>query len=538
MKYIFTIEAGDSKLAFDCNNDYYDVVTECSGNLNTVYLTAKKEFVLYDASAELDFDFSESDLIMANGYQSWTETKEFAKGENVRDLDKLPKFLLDGYAFKSYGSQHFHKVRKNVVTAFDYGYVKGNRELFIGNLNYVNAYLIIDFCRKENVIRIVSDVYGKKLTEGERFCVFNYLVFQNVSDGENEYFSRFTPRCNRKLFGYTSWYNHYQNINSDIILTALKDSDDRFDLFQIDDGFEPFVGDWLNVDKNKFPEGLSPIVEKIHSSGKMAGIWLAPFAVEQKSDLFRNHPDWIVKDKNGDPVKCGANWSGFYSLDLSNSDAAGYVKQVLSYYKEIGFDFFKLDFLYCCSVIPFDGKTRAETADFAYSLIKNELSDKLILGCGAVLSSAFEKFDYMRIGPDVSLIFDDVWYMKFMHPERISTKVTLQNTVYRSAMNGRVFMNDPDVFLLRDDNISLSKEQRYALTKINSLFGSLLMTSDNPKSYGADKSEVLNEALEIFRSAKVGKYERRGEMIVIDYVLNGRDFTFEYDTQKGVITNG
>ena len=201
---------------------------------------------------------------------------------------------------------------------------------------------------------------------------------------------------------------------------------------------------------------------------------------------------------------------------------------------DLGFDFFKLDFLYASSLIPFNGKTRCETQDAAYQLLRDILKDKLILGCGANVINSYQKFDYLRIGPDVSLSFDDIAIMRLFHRERVSTKVTLQNTVYRSIFNKHLFYNDPDVFLLRDNNIKLSKEQRQALTMINALFGGVLMTSDNIKEYDDEKKAILGDALKVFQNGKVLSYTTRKHMIEIAYEVDGVTNTLTYDTKKGV----
>ena len=525
----------------DGENDI-DIVSEKNGRKVTI--TALRDITLDSAVIPIEFKKSRKSSVFVNGYQSWTATKEYVSADNLlisekqRNLDRLPKNVVNGYSFKSYGSQFFHKADNSALLGVDYAYVKGEEEIFIGNLNYKNAYLLIEIHKRKDRILLLSDVDGKALKKGESFVVFDFMTDKSADNGQKEYFSRLTPKSKQKLFGYTSWYNHYQDIDENKIYTALDNADERFDLFQIDDGFETFVGDWLNIDESKFPNGLKPIVDKIHAHNMKAGIWLAPFAAEEKSELFRTRPEFIAKDEQGSFIKAGSNWSGFYPLDLNNPDSVDYVRKALRFYVDLGFDFFKLDFLYATNLKPLKGKTRSETAEFAYSVLCEELKGKKILGCGATLSNGFEKFDFMRIGPDVSLKFDDVWYMKFMHSERISTKVTLQNTIYRSAMDGKAFMNDPDVFLLRDDNISLSKRQRYALTKINALFGSLLMTSDNPKTYDAEKSDVLEEALELFRSAKVVSYERRKRFIYVEYEIEGAKHAFYYDTKKGVIKNG
>ena len=317
----------------------------------------------------------------------------------------------------------------------------------------------------------------------------------------------------------------------------MKGLDDRFNLFQIDDGYETFVGDWLDVDEKKFPNGLKPIVDKIHKKGLKAGIWLAPFAAETKSKLAIEHPEYLKKDKKGKLEKAGGNWSGFYALDLDNKDAVNYIKKCLKHYVDLGFDFFKLDFLYASAVFTYPGRSRAQVQQKAYELLRECLGNKLILGCGAQLANSFNNFDYLRIGPDVSLSFDDVAYMRLFHRERISTKVTLQNTIYRSFMNNRLFGNDPDVFLLRDDNIQLSKKQRKALITINALFGSVLMTSDNVAEYDEEKKELLKRSLELFKNAKVKEYKTVRHLIKVTYELNGEEHGFTYNTQKGELSN-
>lgn len=67
---------------------------------------------------------------------------------------------------------------------------------------------------------------------------------------------------------------------------------------------------------------------------------MAPFVAEAKSALFRENPFWFCKDNNGDFIKCGSNWSGFYALNLKNSEVIDNIKKYLNFYVEMGFDFF------------------------------------------------------------------------------------------------------------------------------------------------------------------------------------------------------
>ena len=524
--------AHTGKFDFDC----FTINATTDGTRNTVTVTAKKDVVLEKCTLRGVAKADVGDLCFINGYQSWTKTKEFFMSEKERDAKKIFKPLNKIFAFDRYGDATFFEYDKYILHGYDVFYVKKPDGAFILNANYKKAYLIIVLDRSTGEISLRNELDGMKLSANETFTVSDYWQVEGYDEGMTLFGKVFPEKPVKKLLGYTSWYNYYQNINESIILRDLDALDDRFDLFQIDDGYESFVGDWTDVDKAKFPNGLKNIVDKAHKKGYLAGIWLAPFVAETKSKVFREHPDWF--DFNGEKALCGSNWSGFYALNLEKEPVKRYIAQCLQYFIDLGFDFFKLDFLYAATLPTYEGMTRSMSAEKAYDFLREVLKDKLILGCGATLFNAAQKFDYMRIGPDVSLKFDDVWYMRAMHSERISTKTTLQNTVFRSFLSGRLFGNDPDVFLLRDDNISLSPAQKEALITLNALFGSLLMTSDNIAAYDDKKRVLLDKALELKDGATVTSYQRNHDIITVGYVLNGKKETIRYNTKKGVLENG
>ena len=171
------------------------------------------------------------------------------------------------------------------------------------------------------------------------------------------------PRTEKKLAGYSSWYNRYQNITEDTIredMTGCRSLLCPGDLFQIDDGWEPKVGDWLETDTQKFHHGLKGMVEEIHASGFQAGLWLAPFVCEKDSALFRQHPDWLLK-VDSKPWCCGSNWSSFYALDIDNPAVLDYLRRVFDrVLNDWGFDLVKLDFLY--GAAPFGNARESRAA--------------------------------------------------------------------------------------------------------------------------------------------------------------------------------
>ena len=530
---------GDEVKTTDQSNEDILLDIKNEGNRNILTVTALKDLGLRDSSLSYPYDFSKGDVIFANGYQSWTDTKECDIQTSFRDAEKIPSILRKKFAFAQYGDASFYKYKKHVIHGYDVAYLRGENSIFFGNLNYRKAHLIIEARIKESTVQAIVDSKGKKLKKGESFTIFDVIVSFDPHEGAKEFYSYFIPVSPKKLIGYTSWYNHYQNINEEKIYKALEGMDSStYDLFQIDDGYQTFVGDWLDVNPEKFPNGLQKIVDDVHKKGMMAGLWLAPFAAESKSKLFKEHPELFIKDDKGKPLLAGGNWSGFYALNMELDESKAYVKKCLEHYSNMGFDFFKLDFLYASSL----GKsnlTHAEKSQMSYSFLRETLKNKLILGCGAVIMSSYQNFDYLRIGPDVSLKWDDEFYMRHLHRERISTKITIQNTIYRGLFNNIFFGNDPDVFLLRDNNIWLNKKQKKALITINALFGSLLMTSDNVSEYDEEKKKLLDESIKLFRDARVKTFRTIGKSyILIVYEYQNKTNIIIYNKETGDIDNG
>ena len=56
------------------------------------------------------------------------------------------------------------------------------------------------------------------------------------------------------------------------------------------------LGDWY-VNPEKFPNGLKPLIDHVHSLGMDFGIWVEPEMVNPDSDLYRAHPDWAMNFK-------------------------------------------------------------------------------------------------------------------------------------------------------------------------------------------------------------------------------------------------
>jgi alpha-galactosidase len=80
------------------------------------------------------------------------------------------------------------------------------------------------------------------------------------------------------------------------------------------------LGDWY-VNPQKFPNGLKPLIDRVHALGMDFGLWVEPEMVNPDSDLYRQHPDWVF-NFTGRPRTEGRNQ---LVLNLARPDVRAYV---------------------------------------------------------------------------------------------------------------------------------------------------------------------------------------------------------------------
>ena len=465
--------------------------------------------ILKSVTAQIEFPLAPAEKAFFNGYQSWTWCPEMGPKDRQRGVKHIPGPLLEKYAFDRYGDYHFvdYPNRPGRFHGFSYGYFRqGEHFRLFASLDERPGYTIFSYDVKTQVLTITRDCAGVRHGGGPLSAFDLYFAQGSEEAVFDGWFAAMgcQPRRAKPLAGYTSWYNRYeaikeQNVRND--LAGCRELLRPGDLFQIDDGWEPSVGDWLEPDEHKFPGGMKALSDEIHQSGFLSGLWLAPFACTEQSALYRQHPDWLLK-MDGKPWKAGGNWGGFYALDMDVPGVQDYLKRVFDRVLNAwGYDLVKLDFLYAAAPFGSEHESRAGRMIRAMELLRSLCGDKKILGCGVPLMSAFGLVDYCRIGCDVSLRWDDSWYMRLFHRERVSTKHSLDNTICRRQLGGRAFGNDPDVFFLREENCRLTPEQKNRLAETNVRYGQVLLISDDPNSYTSGMKEQYRRVRREWESA-------------------------------------
>lgn len=460
-------------------------------------INPKTEIYLRTFTLTETIDYTDKLAVLVNGFQSWTETREYYLTEKIPKLSGLFWDMMsrsgDYTIFKNAN-------KKGYLHSFNHTYItyKGNSDVvFYGSLNEKNVYTIFQHTVPNGKLLIHADCMGLKLVN-KPFTLLNYIKGESTTESfwsvYNAELQLTTPKA-KPATGWTSWYNYYTKIDEKIIeenLNAFAEKKIPIDFFQIDDGWQTQTGDWLTVNQ-KFGGTMKPIADKIKSKRYMAGLWIAPFIASEGSETYKKHPDWFIKLDEEKKVTAGFNplWGGtkngwFFCLDIYNDDVIKYLENIFSKtFTDWGFDMVKLDFLYAAAIVPRNNKTRAQVMYDAMKLLRRLCGDKFILGCGVPLAQSYGLVEYCRIGADVGLNWDTKWMRNLNQRERVSTINTLLATINRRGMNGRGFLNDPDVFILRDENNKLIVNQQRTLLIVNHIFGGLVFTSDNINTYPA-----------------------------------------------------
>ncbi|MFP3855130.1 MAG: alpha-galactosidase, partial [Anaerolineales bacterium] len=125
--------------------------------------------------------------------------------------------------------------------------------------------------------------------------------------------------------GWCSWYYFFEDVTERDIRDHVEWIAENRDslplqLVQIDDGYQREIGDWLER-KETFPSGHQQVVKEIEAAGLTPGLWLAPFIAVPQARIVAEHPEWVLRNERGRPVRAGYNWGTFFiALDLTNPE--------------------------------------------------------------------------------------------------------------------------------------------------------------------------------------------------------------------------
>lgn len=438
-----------------------------------------------------------------HGWQSWTLTTWLDPTE--------PPYPISAPQFRAKDEDAVYAMSKNHVSA------------------WVGA---VEFAENDILLIGALDLSGRVELDGTTINAFyedgHESQWTLIRGTEDTVFAKYTALLETK-FGKTrfekaprvwcSWYSLYKWINEPIILNALHALGDMpFDVFQLDDGWQITHGDWEPA--KKFPSGMAELANQIKATNRTAGLWLAPFMVTKLSSIFREHPDWLLKDEHGKPVPVGLTWEGVpYALDVTHPEVLAWLDALIRKVRSWGFDYLKLDFLYA-GAMP--GKRhQAIPREVAYhnavKVMREAAGDAYILACGAPIIPTLGLCDGIRVGPDVS----PYWLNKPLsvwlnNPNDTSTQNSIRTSLHRRWLQPLVNI-DPDVMFFRSKHNALKPDEQQLLLDLGTILN-FKATSDLPQWLNRQEADALREFLETeVHVEKISRYQ---------YQLNGRLIDF------------
>jgi len=455
--------------------------------------------------------------IFRHGWQSWSATRFYRSNES----DPRPRFdfLVEMEENPTNPSPNEVGVfASEQVTAV--ANVAEEKALALGFLTCRDAYgdirLEVDHVRRKCRLLRARLNYDGIRVEADQTIVGEtlWLSFGNKPAELLENWAAVSGRAMRARVpakppvGWCSWYYYFTKVSQKALLDNLEKlaplrQSMNLDLFQLDDGYQAAIGDWL-IPNAKFPDGLAGLPAKIAAAGFMPGIWTAPFLVAKDSVTAREHPDWLLRGAGGKPIR-GAynpNWSltrSIQTLDPTHPGVQEWLENTFRTLRAMGWRFFKIDFLYAAS-LPANrhdaALSRAGALRVGLEAIRRGAGeDAVILGCGCPCGPAVGLVDIMRIGPDVTPRWTNPMRPLFHDHHCLSTRHAVRNTIQRAFLDRRWWLNDPDCVLARDKKNRLTLAEIQTFAALAAVSGGLFLISDDMTEYPPERLALLQTAI-------------------------------------------
>lgn len=357
--------------------------------------------------------------------------------------------------------------------------------------------------------------------------------------------------------GWCSWYHYFHDVTESALRSNLARSGDwPFDVFQLDDGFQSAIGDWLTTN-DKFTSTLDEIAASIAAEGRTPGLWIAPFLAAPDSRVATEHPGWMARHLAGGrdtgPLRgwwnepWGGGDSGFmHALDTTHPEVLDHLEGLGRSLVEAGFTYLKLDFTFAPSMDggwSDPGRTPAQRVRAGYDAIRRGAGeDAFILGCGAPLSHVLGVVDGNRIGQDVAPLWEldpsEEVVAGYLGVQP-ATQYAYGNTVARSFLHRRFWLNDPDCLMLRTAETQLAPEAARTWAHTVAVSGGMAIVSDDLALLDDRARSLLDDAVAIGRevdaAALAGAAPRSDDLLdhAVPHHLAGGGYSLTVDPATG-----
>lgn len=299
-------------------------------------------------SACLDMDDKNFEMLTLHG--SWARE---------RQMEKRPlghgKQLVSSIRGESSHQEHPFLALMTPETTQETGEVYGMHFVYSGN------FLAQAELTQFNAVRMTMGIhpYGFdwKLNQGDVFTAPEVVLVYSASglggmsrtlhDLYRGHLIRSPYLHKKRPILINNWEATYFDFNEDKLLSIAAEAKKcGIEMLVMDDGWfgkrnsdNCSLGDW-KVNRDKLPNGLSSLVEKVKEIGLAFGIWFEPEMISPDSDLYREHPDYAIQLPGREAVQSRQQ----YVLDLSRQEIVDYVyEQVATILRSADISYVKWD---------------------------------------------------------------------------------------------------------------------------------------------------------------------------------------------------
>jgi len=443
-----------------------------------------------------------------HGWQSWTPALSLSAAQ--QDIDVRPPVEAPAPPPEGRGVL----ASEEVAALLD---PETGRTLVLGFVTARRQWTQVRLHAGRRAIEAVAFADGAALRPGE--TVWSERLLVEVADDAAEAFDRYAAALAREMgarapaaapAGWCSWYYYFTQVTEEDVrknLRFLQEHRERLPVqhVQIDDGYQANIGDWTTTNE-KFPRGMGALAHEIKEAGFVPGLWLAPLLAGETSRLFAEHPDWMLRGEDGAPALAMRNWDQqCYGLDCTHPQVERWLRELFREVSEgWGYEYVKIDFLYGGALAGrrYDKQaSRIEAYRRGLTAIRAGVGERFVLGCGALMGPSVGLIDGQRIGPDVA----PWWGFRRERMQRgrgrpaiggePSTENALRNVFTRGWMHGRLWANDPDCLMAREDRTKLTLPEVQSLATAIALSGGAFFISDDMAQWPRRRFDLVSSLL-------------------------------------------
>jgi len=178
-----------------------------------------------------------------------------------------------------------------------------------------------------------------QLTPGDNFQTPEVILTWSASgfNGMSQVLHAFGNQLQPELANVPSAINTWETMQFDVSATKVSQLTEHahqlgIKMVVIDDGWftnrhgeNGQLGDWI-PDQTKFPAGLEPLSLQAHDLHMKFGLWVEPEMITMNSQLYQQHPDWVLQYQGRQPITARHQ----LVLDLSQSVVRQHLLTVLT----------------------------------------------------------------------------------------------------------------------------------------------------------------------------------------------------------------